>query len=1251
MTGQDGLKSDKNGKNIEITSQLIQDGPDERMSAHGYERNLSSTIITYIGCILTIGALRLFFHWYPHLYLYATHKKCQLKNATKVLIVDDYQGKCKSYIVKEVKIVSTKNLSVESLSRYFEKVDETLIEKIKGKKLDLNLENGTKCQIQEYKAFWCKKQCYVWDEKMEEFSKLASLEKYALCMDLHTEKIKGLSREEQFVRRIMYGYNEILVPVQSFGVLFVLEVLNPFYIFQVFSLVVWYEEGYYYYALAVMFMSAFGIFSSIRQTRTNQISLRNTVASTETVRVLRSSGEYESISSDELVPGDIIELPKHRAIVACDAILLTGTCIVNESMLTGESVPVTKTPLQSHPVMYDSRAHSHHTLFSGTTIIQTKQYGDKPVLAKVIRTGLWTNKGSLVVAILYPPPADFKFDRDSYKLVAILIGVAFVGFFYTLAVMIARGNTPTNIAIKTLTVFTIVVPPALPSVMAVGKMYAIFRLKKRQIYCINTRAINISGSIDCVCFDKTGTLTEDGLDMMGVIVNEGTKLSQLEKEIPKLSETQLFKGMLVCHSLTLIDDELSGDPLDIKMFESTGWTLEEPSDFHLRTTEVNGNKNLLQPLAILRPPPTTTTTSTIPQINGGNHQDDQPEYLFNSTSIVQQYQFSSTLQRMSVIAKIPNSDGSSDLIAFTKGSPEMVLSLSSARSIPADVMPSLGCFTEQGFRVIALACKRLLVDESQVQNIPRDEVEKDLEFLGLIILENRLKEPTIRVVKELREANIKTVMITGDNIQTAISVAKECGILSHDDTVINVSLVPTQNKSRPEIFFNVQGLPQLEKKLKPLALDDMEFGNHSRNYKFALTGDTWQSLREYYDDILPKICVRGVVFARMSSDQKQQLVTELIQLGYHVAMCGDGANDCGALRAAHVGISLSEAESSVASPFTSRVPDITCVPKVIQQGRAALVTSFGIFKFTVCYSLTEFISTIILYSINSNFTGLQFLYVDILLFVNFAFFFGKTEAYDKRLAKEPPTSSLVSFTPMFSMTVHTIIISIFELIVFFAVQQFSWFTPFVSKDEFLYDCYENYSVFTISTFQYAILAVVFSMGKPYRKAIYTNKYFISSIIILTLANIYITLAPAQWIVELFELQMPPVYDWRYMIVGLALINFIVSFVFEFFVVEYFIQKKLKPKLHKPEKSKKIYLTLEHDLKCNYNWPPLSKELPNLPITPSYENIINSTRKASIADSIISVCIVNENEQNFQKDNNVYGVDNPAFRSDFNNRAN
>lgn len=91
--------------------------------------------------------------------------------------------------------------------------------------------------------------------------------------------------------------------------------------------------------------------------------------------------------------------------------------------------------------------------------------------------------------------------------------------------------------------------------------------------------------------------------------------------------------------------------------------------------------------------------------------------------------------------------------------------------------------------------------------------------------------------------------------------------------------------------------------------------------------------------------VKAQIFARMSPDEKHELVSRLQSLGYTVAFCGDGANDCGALRAADIGLSLSEAEASVAAPFTSQSPDINCVLEVIKEGRAALVTSFSCFKY------------------------------------------------------------------------------------------------------------------------------------------------------------------------------------------------------------------------------------------------------------------------------------------------------------------
>lgn len=117
--------------------------------------------------------------------------------------------------------------------------------------------------------------------------------------------------------------------------------------------------------------------------------------------------------------------------------------------------------------------------------------------------------------------------------------------------------------------------------------------------------------------------------------------------------------------------------------------------------------------------------------------------------------------------------------------------------------------------------------------------------------------------------------------------------------------------------------------------------------------------------------VCGKVFARMSPDEKHELVEKLQSIDYCCGFCGDGANDCGALKAADVGISLSDAEASVAAPFTSRLFEISCVPTVIREGRAALVTSFSCFKFMSLYSAIQFCTVSFLYTSGSNLGDFQ----------------------------------------------------------------------------------------------------------------------------------------------------------------------------------------------------------------------------------------------------------------------------------------
>jgi len=1170
-------------------------------------------VIVWIGIILSLFLLKLVFFWRKDWEVKCIATRSTVNEADWVLLKDKYKQCFAHKVHIQVAKETTYNGYAGNNSGVVNDAFDTSND-VTNIDVTFNATETEKTSIQRF--FRHQKIKYIFSVQKNHFEKTSS---FPLIRCSYFHNTRGLTSTEQQNRRLTFGENAIRVHMTPVIVLLFTQALNPFYVFQLFSILLWTAaEEYYYYAGCIGFLTIVFLAAQIIQQRMMERALKKTISFSRTCHVWKSDiNDWREVPSESLVPGDVIQL-SDVSIMPCDVVLVSGSCVMNESMLTGESVPVSKVPVSADDSFFDIKEHSRHVLFSGTNVIQMRSAEDRrsPAKAVVYRTGFSTAKGELVRAILFPKPLDFKFTRDSYKYIAFLATMALVGMIYTIVIKVLNGDETKDVVTRTLDLVTIVIPPALPAAMTAGIVFAQFRLRQSRIFCISPNTINVCGSVNCFCFDKTGTLTEDGLDIQSI--RQSVNASFDREEISSVEERRhlapdVLAAMATCHSLAIVNNDLCGDPLDLKMFQFTDWVLEEVDTaghhlgastiVHRKTTTLNGDgKQSLLPFS------PTSSISTGDEIG-----------------IIKQFTFSSRLQRMSVITRrrrqsssssSSSSGGAHQFSVFAKGSPEMIASLSLKESVPPDFDDVLISYTRQGFRVIAMATKVLYDDVTYeciddvvtgIQKITREEVEREFIFLGLLVLENRLKTETTPVIVQLHEANIRIAMVTGDNMLTALSVARGCRMLDDDDHVIMVSVSAANAESPSHVFWCPLDQPgsetkQLQRKVafERMDMEELEKGKWtSKKHRFslAITGRSWALLRQHHPLLLPKVVVRGKVFARFSPDQKKQLIEELQKLGYYVGMCGDGANDCGALKAAHAGISLSDAEASVASPFTSKEPNISCVPSLIREGRASLVTSFGVFKYMAGYSMTQFLIVCMLTwpVVNNTLSDFQFLYEDLVLMTPLCFTFCFTGPH-KSIAAEAPMISLVAMAPIVSLLCSMSLNLGIIIFSYFYTQAQPWYESADERDGYSYgdgeaDINVNYDqtvIFLITCSHFIVMAISFSKGRPHRASFFSNYVFVCNVIFSTACSTIMIFNRWDWWADLLKLKMPPSTAFQAIIFGVSAIHFFVSYLVEMYFVDGFVERWLQPMLSRTVFGETVsHRLIDKELEASADWPPIS----------------------------------------------------------------
>ena len=511
------------------------------------------------------------------------------------------------------------------------------------------------------------------------------------------------------------------------------------------------------------------------------------------VTVLRD-GIVRTVDSSLLVPGDIILLETGDFISADARIIESNEFRCNESMLTGDEVPVEKS---GDEVYEDITAVENRSnmVFSGTSVV----HGNAK--AVVVATGLNTEVGR-TSAILQQTgekslPLEGELDGIGKIVNIIILSICLIVFIIGMVLNFNSGNfasTTLKMLMNAVALAVAAIPEGLPAIATIVIAIGIKRIVEDKIIIKDSEALELLGKTNVICADKTGVLTRNKMQLAKIF--DGDKLTDVENE-PIDEKTALVLKLATACS-TLNND----------------------------STEDAIKKACLA-------------------YNSMSEKDI--ESFFPKLAVIP---FDSERKTMTVITMINEKP-----FAIVKGAPEIVVP-NCVGCKAEEILKLNSALADEALRIVAIAMRPL-------DNIPAnpnpEDIEHSLTFVGLLGLYDPPRDNVIEDIRTCERAGIKTIMITGDNLITACSIARRIGILKDGEK--------------------------------------------------AVTGE---ELLGMSDEELAAAVSDFSVYARVSPNDKLRIVRALKQAGNVVTITGDSVQDADALAAADVGCAIGKFGADVA---------------------------------------------------------------------------------------------------------------------------------------------------------------------------------------------------------------------------------------------------------------------------------------------------------------------------------------------------